>query len=306
MSSFGEGGKRPIKTFGSYQAGQMTETAPAASAAPAVDGTAAMASQPSSVPVDFEANQAATLEMPQHPPRVEVVNDVPETPVNPTRIQLQNPCDSCFTCLEMSDTDISSFVREYTPELKLTGCVAEIPMLLSYMVKQERAFGVTLPFRACGVDTIVFDTSAVKQQDGPYTVEVPVTDGAGEHTAFYEKIVVDGIVFLSCVSESLDPDYLHRIISEAADALYIHGQYVYTMVGPRPLQGRTVDVKVEVPMAEEGTAPVPATQKCQEFIETLKLNSFELSVFVHYMRAINGVSITYGTYDNRQAILFQR
>lgn len=235
----------------------------------------------------------------------------------------------CFTVVDMEMDAVAPFSREYTPTLSTTDCVAEIPMLLDYMVRLERKFGVTLPFRACGVDTIAFDNAATEREGAPRLVKVAVSvDGMGkpmeQHDAYYEKIYVDGVVYMSCISESLNPDYLHRIIAEAVDAIYVHGQYVYTLIGPRPLNGQTVSVDVGEPEGDvstgEDTAPVDATEPTSEdgtlatlsvvdqqlFIETMKLNTYELSVFINHMNSIPGVSILYGTYDGRQAIMFKR
>lgn len=202
----------------------------------------------------------------------------------------------CFTVLNMEQGALTPFTKEYTNALNLTNCVAEIPMLLDYMVRLEREFGVTLPFKACGIDTIVFDNAAVQQQDGPSTVQISVGEGDEKSDRFYEKISVDGVVYLSCINESLNPEYLHRIISEAVDSVYIHRHYVYTLVGPRPLNNRFVKVKDE---AGEDINK-------QEFIETMKLNSYELSVFINYMNSIDGVRVVHGTYDGHAAIMFQR
>lgn len=240
-----------------------------------------------------------------------MVPQIPQTveeprPVSPTAPIVQEASGAfhgnsdtmpCFTVLDMEQGAITPFTREYTSALDMTNCVAEIPMLLDYMVRLEREFGVTLPFKACGIDTIVFDNAAVQQEGGPSTVQITVDNGEGQKSdRFYEKITVDDVVYLSCINESLNPDFLHRIITEAVDSVYIHRQYVYTLVGPRPLNGRTVSVK-------DGDG---ADVNKQEFIETMKLNSYELSVFINYMNSIEGVKVIHGTYDGRMAIMFQR
>lgn len=244
--------------------------------------------------------------------------------------QEQSPC---FTCAQIEEAVVRNFTREYTSNLSVTDCVAEREMLLRYMVQQERLLGVTLPFRACGVDTVVFDRTAEIGAGGvavvPVLVPADKATNCEEHTAFYETVVVDGIVFFSCLTDSLNPEYLHQIIENATDALYMHGSFVLPLVGLRPLRGRYVEDKnreIEQPdwvqsesggesaeaaegsTEETASAPAttfsggPSTSKLQEFIETLKLNSFELSVFVNYMSSIPGVEVFYRKHNGRQAV----
>lgn len=195
-----------------------------------------------------------------------------------------------FTVVDVNTEILHEYAREYEPNLAVKECVANIVMLLTYMVTTERKLGVTLSMRAYGVDPVVFEEASKDTPDGqPRVVAITVpgkesTDGyEGD---LYELIDVDGVLYLSCVSESLNPNYLHQVIAEATEAVYTHGRYVYTMVGPRPL-------------ANDGSGK-------NEFIETLKLNSYELSVLLSYMNKLSGVHVSYGVYNGRSAILFER
>lgn len=225
-----------------------------------------------------------------------------------------------FTVVDMGTSDLSNYTREFDSSFAMTNCIAEIPMLLNYMVKMERTFNITLPFSAYGVDTIVFDEVAIKQENGLMTVDVEVTPTSGndKHRAYYEKIVVDGTVYFSCLSESLDTDYLYKVITEAAESMFMNGEYIYTLVGPRPLMGRTMIPAEQLASyqavleesknnSEEGSSEVPQKPiEVQQFIETLKLNSFEMSVLINYMHKLGDVEVTYGLYRGHEAIMFKR
>lgn len=195
-----------------------------------------------------------------------------------------------FTVVNIDPTGVSMFSREYSPSFEVVDCVAEIDMLLKYMVRVERQNGITMSFRAYGVDPIVFEKAlpAEAMEGAPACVGIPVdgrASGDNGSEEIYEMIEVDGALYLSCMSESLNQDYLHQVISEATEEIFTHGKYVYTLVGPRPLAAR------------DGS---------QYFIETLKLNSYEMSVLLAYMGQIGGVSIKHGKYGGRTAILFTR
>lgn len=211
-----------------------------------------------------------------------------------------------FTCVQVEDPSIKEYSAEYDPSLKTQVCIADKTMLLEYMVKTERRYNVTMSFPAYGVDPIVFDEVLAESHIGnpegsaeegnesasPSTSMISIRVSGRSETdekavsELYEKIEVDGVLYLSCVSECLNVDYLRQVIAEATEGVYMHGRYIYTMIGPRPL-------------TPNGTAQ-------NEFIETLKLNSYELSVLLSYMLRISGVTVTYGTYNGRSAILFSR
>ena len=205
---------------------------------------------------------------------------------------------SCFTIVDIAVDSIDEYSKEYSNNMNINNCVADQRMLLKYMVEQERALGVALSFRAVGVDTIVFDTVCTTSDDPtepPMVAVVPDENNLDEEnnpvTYYYEKITVDGEVYLSCLSDVLDSAYLHQIITDVAEALYTHGIYTYTLIGPRPLRGRTVK---------------HGDHECQQFIETLKLNSYELSVLIGYVQKLGNINISYGEYNGHQAIFFER
>lgn len=211
--------------------------------------------------------------------------------VSDDSVELQNVSVApAFTVVDVDHSDIKAFAREYTPTLEMLSCVADVNMLLTYMVSTERRLGVTLSLRAYGVDPVVFEEASRDTPDGePKVVFIKVPEKSsvdGYEGDIYELIDVDGVLYLSCVSESLNPDYLHQVIAEATEAVFTHGKYVYTLVGPRPLL-----------MGEDNR---------QWFTNTLKLNSYELSVLLSYMGGIDGIKITHGVYGNCAAILFER
>lgn len=204
-----------------------------------------------------------------------------------------------FMRVSVEDDDVAYFAKEYKPTAGVVGCVADRDMLLRYMVSVERKYGVTVSFPACGVDPNIFDISVAEiraESEGenhPPVVTIPVAGRATSEdnpdaSEIYEKIEVDGIQYLSCASECLDRDYLHTVLAEATEAVFMHGEYIYTMVGPRPL-------------VCEGD-----TEYAGKFIETLKLNSYELSVLLSYMQKIDGVVTSFGVYNGRSAIMFKR
>lgn len=194
-----------------------------------------------------------------------------------------------FTVVEVASDKVREFSREYSPVFDTVKCIADVSMLLQYMVATERKHNVTLSFPAYGIDPIVFekaqDAMVGMPEDAPPCVIIPVPgrdESAGE---MYEMIEVDGALYLSCISESLNPDYLHQVIAEASEGVFTHGEYIYTLVGPRPLS------------SDAGN---------QTFVETLKLNSYELSVLLGYMSNVPGVDVCYGAYNGREAITFTK
>lgn len=207
-----------------------------------------------------------------------------------------------FMRIDVDDEAMAGFSREYNPAMETQICIADKTMLLEYMVATERRYNITMSFPAYGVDPIVFDEvlKEMRQRNAepgeeaaslPPVVAINVKgrdkeSGGRELQEMYEKIEVDGVLYLSCISECLDKEYLHSIIAEATEAVYMHGSYVYTMVGPKPI---TIDGEAQ-----------------GEFIETLKLNSYELSVLLSYMQKIDGVAVYHGIFNGRSAIKFER
>lgn len=196
-----------------------------------------------------------------------------------------------FTVVDIDASAMSNIAKEYSPMLNTIDCVADTSMLLNYMVARERKDNVTFSFPACGVDPVVFDVQAESLGDAGQPGVIPITVPGGaaseNHEEFYEKIEVDGVLYLSCISQCLNDQYLHQVIAEATEEVYIHNHYMYTLVGPRPLLSTDTD----------GTC---------SFINTLKLNSYELSVLLAYMGRIPNIQIQHIVHNDHMAILFTR
>lgn len=187
-------------------------------------------------------------------------------------------CAAAFAVVEVDRETMSTFAREYSNLANPIPCIADCQMLLEYMVGKERSNGVTVSFHACGVDPVAFDQVAAEAGEGVVPIKVP----SKEEPALYEKILVDGVLYLSCLSECLNEGYLHQVISEATEALFVHGTYTYTMVGPRPI----------------GTDG--------HFMDTLKLNSYEMSVLMAYTDSLGNVKPRHCVENGRATIKFVR
>lgn len=249
-----------------------------------------------------EATELEEVEEPVMSAQPDTSNQLAPTPtrssngtgtIHPLSVTLESDTP-CFTVINMDSEAIPPFTREFSKRSKVLDCISDADMLLSYMIDLERRYGVTLSFKAAGVDTTVFDQISIQQDGGPKIVSITLSTGEGDdaesYEAFYERITVDGIVYLSCISESLDSDYLHQVISEATEELHTHNQYRYTLVGPRVLDGY----------------PVSDDSDEQAFLETLKLNSFELSIFISYIQSLGDVTIKYGSCNGKQSIFVYR
>lgn len=193
---------------------------------------------------------------------------------------LEQDISSVFHRISVSDDILEQYSKKYNTDLEAVECIADSKKLLSYMVEQERKHAITMPFHATGIDPICFFSSLDEDAEAPF-VGIELPDGEQD---FYECIEVDNALFLSCVSRVIDEDYLQRIISEAAEALYTHGIYRYTMRGPKPL-------RTEVP---------------GQMLETLKLNTYELSILQSYIDSIPNVSHTMVREDDHSVIVFRR
>lgn len=193
---------------------------------------------------------------------------------------LEQNIASVFHRISVSDEILQQYSKKYNTELEAVECIADSKKLLSYMVEQERKHAITMPFHATGIDPICFFSSLDEDAEAPF-VGIELPDGEQD---FYECIEVDNALFLSCVSRVIDEDYLQRIISEAAEALYTHGIYRYTMRGPKPL-------RTEVP---------------GQMLETLKLNTYELSILQSYIDSIPNVSHTLVKEDDHTVIVFRK
>lgn len=203
-----------------------------------------------------------------------------QTPVEPDRAAVASAnMEAVFATVGVDKETLASFAREYSKLSTPVTCVADTKMLLEYMVSKERSTGVTASFHACGVDTVAFEQAAAETEG---TGVVPINVQGKEEPALYEKIKVDGEYYLSCLSECLNADYLYQVISEATEALYVQGVYTYTLIGPRPI-------------ANHGG-----------FINTLKLNSYELSVLLAFVDSMGGVTTKHCIEDGRATIKFHR
>ena len=81
-----------------------------------------------------------------------------------------------FTVVDVDTQAVQVYSREYTPEFNTVDCVADIDMLLRYMVSVERKNNVTMSFQAYGVDPIVFNKAvpADRPEGDPACVMIPV------------------------------------------------------------------------------------------------------------------------------------
>ena len=182
------------------------------------------------------------------------------------------------------------FASEWRPSMETPDYIGETEMLLEYLKRQERLHRVTMPIQACGIDPILF--SNVKyleiQDGGSESVEVfEIPSGSGEsaNTSAYELIKVDSNLYMSCITECLDRDYLNSVIAEATSAVKACGSYVFQMVGYKKLA------------LEEGKTE-------GRLLNTLKLNSYEMSVLISYMSQFEGITISYRIINGKQCICF--
>lgn len=225
-----------------------------------------------------------------------------------------------FSVIPVSDHGLS-FAAEWLPSMETPNYIGETNMLLQYLQFMERVHSVTMPIRACGIDPILFenvecpyggpdensrlfpimpqaqaeeeDEEAVPsdEAEGDYSEEEGEESEASEEQGdtvtapLYELISVDGDLYMSCATEAIDPDYLNAIIAEATAAVKERGVYVYNMVGLRKLA------------LEEG-------KQTARLLNTLRLNTYEMSVLVHYMEQFPDMNISYTTVDCKQSIVF--
>lgn len=185
------------------------------------------------------------------------------------------------------------FANEWRPTMDTPDYIGETAMLLEYLKRQERLHRVTMPIKACGIDPILFDNVKLlelpeeKDKQAPQMFEIPVAHAESDAVSAYELIKVDGNLYLSCVTECLDKDYLNSIIAEATAAVKATGRYVFQMVGFKKLA------------LEEGKTE-------GRLLDTLRLNSYEMSALISYMNQFEGLNITYQVINDKQCICFQR
>lgn len=201
------------------------------------------------------------------------------------------PCSPGFTLVS---GDCRVFAKEYAPKMECPNYIGDTDMILRYLFREERRNHITMPIRTCGIDPIVFENVEHLEDDeeGGGTVAtnyfaIP-DDNSGDEDAnhVYELIEVDGNLYLSCMSECLDSDYLHRIITEATTTMRETGSYIFRMVGLRRLAVNDSDNNVG------------------RLLETLRLNTFEMSALCTYMGDF-GVEPSFEIIDGHQCICFR-
>mgnify|MGYP001030460677 CR=1 FL=1 len=205
---------------------------------------------------------------------------------------------SGFTLVDVQE-GVMQFASEWRPTMETPNYIGETTMLLEYLKRQERLHQVTMPIRACGVDPIVFEnvgyldmgdnapqaklfyigSASTVLSDDEDTTQVNATPPA------YELIEVDGELYLSCVSECLNREYLNSVIAEATSSVKATGSYVFQMVGYKKLA------------LENG-------KNEGRLLNTLKLNSYEMSVLCTYMRKFEGIEVTHLVTSGKQCISF--
>lgn len=194
-----------------------------------------------------------------------------------------------FTLINVEDGGMP-FAGEWSPSMDTPTYIGETEMLLQYLHRMERKHKVTMPIKACGIDPIVFEnveTLEEMQAVSKFKVfQIPLPEGSeSESDPVYEIIEVDGSLYLSCISECLDKGYLNSIMAEATAAIKSVGTYVFEMVGFRKLS-----------MGEES--------KPASLIDTLRLNTFEMSTLVSYMNQVPNIKVSYQNIENKQCICF--
>lgn len=202
-----------------------------------------------------------------------------------------------FSLKSVQDSDWSSFAASWRPTMQTPTYIGETEMLLQYLHSMEVLYKVTMPIKACGIDPVVFQNvepfaDATGNNDtGPHANSVifaiPDKDESGNVTesSAYELIEVDGDLYMSCTSRVLDPTYMTSVISTITSAIKENGQYVFQMVGYRQLalvEGET-----------EG-----------RLLNTLKLNTYEMSLLCAYMKQFRDMKVSFGEMDGKQCILF--
>lgn len=189
-----------------------------------------------------------------------------------------------FRSVIVPDTAVNDTAHGYSGDIETRSSIADTSMLLEYIIDTERKHGITMSFPLTGVDPQVF-SDALQTQSEEYaelTADRLIALHHGDEEDIYELIVVDDVAYLSCISRTLNQSYLDSVITEVAEALYMHGEYIYTLVGPRQLSGTPV-----------------------EFIETLKLNTYEMSILCRKFGDSSGISIVSGTHKGRAALRFE-
>lgn len=179
------------------------------------------------------------------------------------------------------------FAGEWAPDMETPNYIGMTEMLLNYLKGQEAKHHVTMPIRACGIDPIVFrNVERVSTgEDSVPNPEAPFAIGEGDDISLYEIIEVDGDLYMSCVDSCLNREYLNSILAEATTCMKARGSYTFEMVGFRKLA------------LEEG-------QSTARLLNTLRLNTYEMSVLTTYLCSVQGVTVEFGTINNKACIQF--
>lgn len=187
-----------------------------------------------------------------------------------------------FTKVETADKG-AGVVGELSLQMPRLRYIGETSMLLDYVRRLEKLHGVSMPVKACGLDPIVFAEATRGEGEEESGNSFIIKDESEELS--YELLSVDNGLYISCMTQCLNEDYLRSVLREATMEVAEHGEYTYYLVGFREL------AKNE----HEGTVSL---------IRTLRLNTYELSVLCSYMEQ-SGAMATYGTTDGRQCIYFK-
>ena len=199
----------------------------------------------------------------------------------------------CAPGFTLVDGDYRSCAREYAPTMEKLAYIGDTDMLLTYLYREERRHRVTMPIKACGIDPIVFDNVVRLEMEEGQPQNFFVIDeeygnaseaqDSAQHV--YELVTVDGELYLSCISECLDEEYLHRVIMEATTTMRETGSYIFRMVGLRRLA------------VESDNTP-------GRLLETLRLNTFEMSALCAYMGDFD-IEPSFEIIDGHQCICFR-
>lgn len=186
--------------------------------------------------------------------------------------EFSHPIDApIFTFVDVDSAQ--PFAPEWSVAMPTTAYIGDTQMLLKYLYEVERRNRLSIPIRACGVDAIALEqakANGIKSTGGK--IVFPIDVGEGNTAPTYEVLDIKGELYLSCVSEAVNPEYLSSIIMEATTAIKNNGSYVFEICGYRKLAGEANSVST--------------------LIYTLKLNTYEMSYLCSYMDKEN-ISTTY-------------
>lgn len=194
-----------------------------------------------------------------------------------------------FTQVTIDDKG-EAFAKEWRPSMSTLDYIGDKDLILNYLYRLERKYRVTMPIKVCGIDPIVFNNvefiaSDVVGAEKAFLIPNNTSTEENAEQAAYELVEVDNDLYLSCLSECLDIDYLHSILAEATTSIKTSGSYIYSLVGLRMLA------------LGEG-------EKEGRLLNTLRLNNYEMSVLISYMEQFPGMNVTYAIMDEHQVIKF--